>query len=166
MKIIVLADTHIPKKAKKLPEILIEHLKESDLIIHAGDWQTLEVYDELAKYGNVVGVAGNVDDEKIQQKFGLMQTLFVHGYRIGIVHGHGARGTTKKRVLEAFKEENMDCIIFGHSHIPVNEKIEGTFLFNPGSPTDKRRQPKFSFGVITVTEKDFQIDHVFFSKKD
>ncbi|WP_462409806.1 metallophosphoesterase family protein [Neobacillus sp. Marseille-QA0830] len=163
MKIIVLSDTHMPKRAKELPDRLTKELKEADLIIHAGDWQTLEVYHQLASFGKVAGVYGNVDGEDIQTKFPDKLMIEEKGFKIGVVHGHGTGKTTEKRALEAFKGEQLDCIIFGHSHIPVHKYDQGILLLNPGSPTDKRRQKQYSFGILHVNDT-LQAELIFFDK--
>lgn len=165
MKIIVVSDTHMPKKAKKLPKKLIEALEYADLIIHAGDWQTIEVYEELSNYARVEGVAGNVDGPDIEQHFQDKLILSLAGFNIGIVHGHGQKGTTEKRALSAFDGEELDCLIYGHSHIPVLKKQDGMLIFNPGSPTDKRRQPYFSYGIL-VLEETIHAEHIFFEDKN
>jgi uncharacterized protein len=164
MKIVVLSDTHMPKRAKSLPERLVMELKEADLILHAGDWQTKEVYEMLSTYAPVEGVFGNVDGEEMKQLVHEKQIVQAEGYSIGIVHGHGTKQTTEKRAIAAFEKEKVDIIIFGHSHIPVLKQVENTILFNPGSPTDKRRQNQYSFGIITIQE-ELLIQHVFFDQK-
>ncbi|MDQ0220452.1 metallophosphoesterase [Peribacillus cavernae] len=165
MKIVVISDTHMPKRGKKLPTSLIEDLQSAQLIIHAGDWQTLDVYQELLTYAPVEGVSGNVDGEDIKERFGEKRILQINGKRIGVVHGHGEKGTTEKRAIAAFAEEDVDLIIFGHSHIPVKKQSDGVMLFNPGSPTDKRRQPAYSYGVITI-QGTIHVDHVFYNSKE
>ncbi|MRX71593.1 YfcE family phosphodiesterase [Bacillus lacus] len=148
MRVVVLSDTHMPRMAKQFPAILREHLHTADLIIHAGDFQTMEVVRELQKYAKIAGVAGNVDSSEVAEALGDKKIIECEGYRIGIVHGHGKGRTTEERVLNSFEGEDLDCIIFGHSHIPVNKMVNKTLLFNPGSPTDKRRQNQYSFGVL------------------
>lgn len=153
MNIVVISDTHLPKRKMGLPTRLLEQLKDADLIIHAGDWTTIDVYKELQSYARVEGVYGNVDGQEIIELLSFKKIVEVCGFKIGITHGHGKGKTTEKRAIEAFKGEKVDCIIFGHSHIPVN-RFEGEILiFNPGSPTDKRRQKQYSFGVITISDK-------------
>jgi uncharacterized protein len=164
MKIVVLSDTHMPKKALNLPDMLIRDLKNAEYIIHAGDWQTVELYDELKKYAEVIGVTGNVDSPELHRFLNCKEVFNTGDYKIGIVHGHGKGKTTEKRAVNAFLTEKVDCIIFGHSHIPVVKEDRGMILFNPGSPTDKRRQRDFSYGILTVEEK-IQAEHVFFSKE-
>ncbi|MFD0050072.1 metallophosphoesterase family protein [Actinomycetes bacterium NPDC127524] len=165
MKIIVLSDTHMPKKAKKFPSPLLKELKNADLIIHAGDWQTIAVYNDLRKYGKVEGVYGNVDSQQILERFPDKQILTVKQFKIGLIHGHGKKWTTEKRALIAFKDDDVDMIIYGHSHIPKITHENKCLLFNPGSPTDKRRQMQYSFGIVTAGET-LQAKHVFFDDKD
>lgn len=164
MKIVIISDTHMPKKAKTLPHQVVTELQQCDLIIHAGDWQTVEVFHELSQYGEVKGVTGNVDSDELQALLPEKILIEVEGYRMGVVHGHGKRWTTERRAVEAFADTPVDCIIFGHSHIPVLKEVNGTLLFNPGSCTDKRRQPQLSFGIITVNN-GLHAEHVFFDKE-
>lgn len=165
MRIGVIADTHMPKHAKALPEALKKGLEDVDLIIHAGDWQTLEIYESLKKLAPVDGVAGNVDGEEIVKALGRKKILSFHGFNIGVVHGHGKKKTTEKRALEAFEEDDVDIIIFGHSHIPLHKTIGDVQMFNPGSPTDKRRQPKFSYGIIEI-DQSVTARHVYYDNKN
>lgn len=151
----------MPKRSRGLPSELVRELKQADLIIHAGDWQTIEVLDMLTPYGPVEGVHGNVDSEPIKQQFGEKKLLYLSGFKVGIVHGHGQKQTTEKRAVAAFAGEPLDLLIFGHSHIPVKKKLGEMWLFNPGSPTDKRRQPFFSFGVLKLKD-NLEITHIFF----
>lgn len=162
MKIIVLSDTHIPKRAKSLPKRLLDELKDANLIIHAGDWQTIDVYNQLTTFAKVEGVYGNIDNENIKEMFPEKQIVEVCGFKIGITHGHGTGKTTEKRAIQKFEGEMVNCIIFGHSHIPSKKYNNDILLFNPGSPTDKRRQEKYSFGVITI-EDSLEAEHIFFS---
>jgi len=162
MKIVVLSDTHMPKRAKQLPAQLLAELKDADLIIHAGDWQIIDVYHELNSFTRVEGVFGNVDGEEMKKRFPEKQVIEVCGFKLGITHGHGKGGTTEKRAIKAFADEKVDCIIFGHSHIPIKKYHQGILLFNPGSPTDKRRQEKYSFGIFKIHET-LKSEHIFFT---
>ncbi|WP_181347512.1 metallophosphoesterase family protein [Thalassobacillus sp. CUG 92003] len=161
MKLVVIADTHMPKKASSLPQRLLEELPTADLIIHAGDWQEKWVHEKLSHYGEVVGVYGNVDDEELHTQLPEHTIIEAGGFRIGLTHGHGDKKTTEKRVLEAFEGEELDCIIFGHSHLPLLRFVKKTMLFNPGSITDKRGLPFCSFGILTIDET-IQAHHIFF----
>jgi uncharacterized protein len=164
LEIIVVADTHMPKKSKILPKRLLEELDNADAILHAGDWQTLGLHKTLKEYAPVYGVYGNVDNEEIKKHFPFQQQLEWEGYIIGIVHGHGERKTTEKRALETFEDHPIDILIYGHSHIPVLRYFKKTLIFNPGSLTDKRRLPFYSFGKLTLNEEGIHAEHIFFSK--
>ncbi|MFC7679459.1 metallophosphoesterase family protein [Paenibacillus sp. GCM10028914] len=164
-KVGVLSDTHMPRMAKKLPYELLKGLENSDLIIHAGDWSDWSVYEALRELAPVEGVAGNADGKEIQERLGLSKLLLIEGCRIGVVHGHGNKGTTEKRALSAFTSQNVDCIIFGHSHIPLLKEVGGVLLFNPGSPTDKRRQSQYSYGIIEIESGEIYARHVYYDHK-
>lgn len=153
MKIIVTSDTHLPKKEKELPNRLIQELASAELIIHAGDWSSMEVYNMLRQYAPVKGVYGNIDNEDIMEKLPAKELLTIHGFQIGIVHGHGEKKTTERRAFEAFADETVDVIIFGHSHIPMLRYFKKVLLLNPGSPTDKRTQPYHSFAILDIDEE-------------
>lgn len=159
MKIAVLSDTHIPTKAKKLPEILLRELEQVDSIIHAGDLVSVEVLEQLQSLAPVHAVCGNVDNEKIKRMLPEKLKLKLNGFKIGVTHGHLVRGNMLDRLSYIFPEE--DLIIFGHTHKPVNQKIGQQVFFNPGSPTDRRLQPEHSFGIIYL-EEDIRIQLIKF----
>lgn len=161
MKILIISDTHIPKKRKHLPTILDQECQSCDLLIHAGDWQTVDVYSHFSKKVRTEGVTGNVDDPELKQHLNEKLILDICGFKIGVIHGHGNGKTTERRALDAFSNDKVDCIIFGHSHIPLLKKHEEILLFNPGSPTDKRRQPRYSYGIMNV-ESELSARHIFF----
>ncbi|WP_044022148.1 metallophosphoesterase family protein [Bacillus sp. SG-1] len=163
MKMIVISDTHMPNRGQEFPPVLIKELKSADLIIHAGDWNTIDVYEKLKGFGRVEGVYGNTDQQEILETFPKKMVLNAEGYSIGVVHGDGKGKTTEKRALEAF-DERPDIIIFGHSHIPYARYSQGTLLFNPGSATDKRKQPYYSFGIIEI-ESEIKSQHIFYKSK-
>ncbi|KHE67436.1 metallophosphoesterase family protein [Halobacillus sp. BBL2006] len=162
MKVVIVSDTHIAKKEAELPVRLMEELPSAELIIHAGDWNIPEVYDQLESFAPVHGVYGNVDGIEIQELVPDKQIIDVKGFKIGIVHGHGEKKTTEKRVVEAFAEDNADIIVFGHSHIPLLRYFKKQLLFNPGSPTAKRKLPYYSFGIMTFNEETFEAKHIFY----
>ncbi|UJL47249.1 metallophosphoesterase family protein [Virgibacillus sp. NKC19-16] len=164
MKIVIIADTHMPDKGKQLPSRLKKELETTNLIIHAGDWNSMEVHHMLRTYAEVKGVYGNVDSKDIKEHFPAQEILEVHGHKIGVIHGHGDKKTTEKRALEVFEGEEVDIIIFGHSHIPLLRYFKKKLLVNPGSPTDKRKLPYYSFAILTVGE-EIRAEHVFFRDK-
>lgn len=163
-KIVIVSDTHIPFRAKKLPQPLVDACQEADFIIHAGDWQTMDVYHELAAYAEIDGVTGNVDPWDILEKFGRKKILTFGDLKIGVVHGDSDRKPTEQQAYDTFSNDDVDIIVFGHSHIPVMREADGVTLFNPGSPTDKRRQAQFSFGLLEISDS-WELKHVFFDKE-
>lgn len=164
MRIGVISDTHMPSRSKVIPQALIEGLRNVDLILHAGDWTKQEVVSAFEQLAPLDGVAGNNDGEKIIERFGRKKILALGGFRIGIIHGDGVRKTTEARAWGSFVGENVDVILFGHSHVPFYRKHEGVVVFNPGSPTDKRRQPRYSYGILTLTDT-IHAEHFFYDDK-
>lgn len=165
MRIGVVSDTHIFRAGKKLPQQLIEEFSKVDLILHLGDWVVMDVYDQLAQLAPVDGIAGNNDGYEIIERFGEKKLLTLEGKRVGLIHGHTpySRKGTDGNALLAFEGEKVDVILFGHSHQPLMRNENGILLFNPGSPTDKRREKKYSFGLLDVTETGINAQHIFFS---
>ncbi|MFE1244369.1 metallophosphoesterase family protein [Fictibacillus sp. NPDC058756] len=164
-KILILADTHMPKKGKELPEHLLSVLKEGvDFIIHAGDWSEKSVYEELSLYAPVYGVRGNAEKDEWAKQLSDKEVLQAEHMKIAIVHGHLGKGrTTPDRAYHSCIDDKPDLIVFGHSHIPFVEKRDEIILFNPGSPTDKRRQKKFSYGLLTINSNDNELQHHYFT---
>ncbi|HBU83166.1 metallophosphoesterase [Paenibacillus sp. UMB7766-LJ446] len=165
MNIIVISDTHLPRRARTLPEPLLEALANADLILHAGDWSDWDVYKLLSTYAPVEGVAGNTDPPEIGQKLGFSRIVEADGLRLGLVHGHLGAKSTEQNAIHTFAGQQVDAVIFGHSHIPVMHTVNDVLIFNPGSPTDRRRQPQYSFGILTTELGKLQAEHVFFDKK-
>jgi putative phosphoesterase len=163
MKLVVLSDTHMPKKALTLPKILLHELSSADHIIHAGDVTGEELLEILSSFAPITAVYGNVDGEKVKIKLPQKAQLSIGGFSIGVVHGHEGKGrTTIERAWRIFQPDPPDIIIFGHSHIPCHERYEQTIMFNPGSPTDKRRQKQFSYGILLIEDGEASLDTVFF----
>jgi uncharacterized protein len=167
MKIVVISDTHMPKASKKLPDRLIAELANADAIIHAGDWTSTTVYPMLTAFAPTYGVAGNNDGQELHKKFGLKKILKFGDFRIGLIHGHGVNKSldTETRALAAFKGKRLHAIIYGHSHKPVMKQLGVTMILNPGSPTDKRRQPQYSFAIIQIVEGKLGAQLVYYDDK-
>ncbi len=151
---VVLADTHIPRRARALPEELVPYLVEADLILHAGDLLQPSVLDELAAHAPVYAVKGNVDLPEVY----LPETLEFNfgGARIAMIHDSGRKEGRRKRLRRRFPEAR--AIVFGHSHVPFLEDEDGLLLLNPGSPTDRRRQPRHTFALLQVEEGSVQAE--------
>jgi len=152
MRIGVISDTHIPVRARLLPPELFTLFDGVDLVLHAGDLVEEDVLQELATIAPVEAVAGNMDPWTLHKRLGRKKILELAGYRIGLIHGDNSTDRSKmpQRVLQSFKQDKVDCIIFGHSHQPYHETIHGILLFNPGSPTDRRRESRHSCGLLTL----------------
>lgn len=164
MKIIVTGDTHIPGRGKKLPTRLQKECETADLILHTGDWKSIEVVEMFSDFAEVKGVSGNVDGEDIKELFPLQQVIETKNVRIGLVHGHGEKKTTERRAIEAFEGVPLDMIVFGHSHIPMLRYMNKTLLLNPGSPTDKRKLPYYSFAIVHIDD-EIRAELIFFDDK-
>jgi putative phosphoesterase len=146
MIFLVLADTHIPRRAKALPDGLTPHLEEADVILHAGDLMDPAVLETLAGHAPTYAVLGNLDPPEAA----LPETLELDlgGVRVAMIHDSGRKDGRRRRMSRRFPEARV--IIFGHSHIPLLEDEAGLMLLNPGSPTDKRRQPEYTFAVLEI----------------
>lgn len=147
MKIGVISDTHIPKAALDLPSAIYKEFVNVDLILHAGDFVEISVLNKLKKLAPVKAVCGNMDMEEIRNILPKKDVIKVKGFKIGIVHGSGPPNGLIKWAKNEFTN-GINVIIFGHSHIPCNERIGKTLFFNPGSPTDTVFAPYNSYGII------------------
>jgi uncharacterized protein len=151
MRIVVLADTHAPRRWRGCPPAVARHLAGADLILHAGDVCTAAVLHELAAFAPVRAVLGNNDGPGVRA-WGAPETLLLDldGLRVGMVHDAGPRAGRPRRLRRQFP--TADLVVFGHSHIPMDlEDPElGLRIFNPGSPTDRRRQPHGTMGLLQV----------------
>jgi len=141
---VVVADTHVPRRARALPEGLFPYLERADLILHAGDLMDSGLLDELAEYAPVRAVRGNLDPPDLE----LPETLEVGfgGIRVAMIHDSGRKQGRRWRLRRRFPDARV--VIFGHSHIPFLEDESGLMLLNPGSPTDRRRQPRHTFALL------------------
>ncbi|MET0449114.1 MAG: metallophosphoesterase [Aeromicrobium sp.] len=140
-RILLLADTHVPKRARALPEQVWQEVDRADVVVHAGDWVEVSLLDELAdRSRRLVGVHGNNDGPDLQARLPLVAREVIDGVRLAVVHETGAATGRERRCDEEFPE--TDVLVFGHSHIPWDTTTpNGLRLLNPGSPTDRRRQP-------------------------
>ncbi len=149
MKIGVVADTHdLP-----LPAQMLKEFKGVDLIVHAGDFCSLDVVEDLRRIKEVAGVYGNMDGSDIRRVFPRSQVLKLGGRAVGVFHGEGAPQSILQKVQAEFSGKRVDAVIFGHSHQPLNEVIDGVLYFNPGSPNDTVRAPYRSYGILELTDK-------------
>ena len=149
MLIAVISDTHLPRGARRLPDACVERLRGAELILHAGDFSTRSAYKELQALGPpLVGVHGNVDDEDLRHELPRRCVVAAGAVRIGMVHDSGPRAGRLERLRATFPD--ADAVIFGHSHLPLHEESGGFQIFNPGSPTERRRAPSRTMGLARV----------------
>jgi putative phosphoesterase len=150
-RVVVLSDTHAPRRWKRCPPPVAEHLRNADLVLHAGDVCTASVLEELAAYAPVRAVLGNNDGPDVAA-WGAPETLKldVGHLRVGMVHDSGSKSGRVERLRRRFP--GCDLVVFGHSHIPMDVEVDGFRILNPGSPTDRRRQPHGTLAVLRVAE--------------
>jgi putative phosphoesterase len=144
----------------------LERFHYVDHIIHAGDIKSVNVIDTLKKIAPVTAVSGNLDSPELNNHLRKKEILSFHKYHIGVVHGDGQKGKTVARAINCFQSDTVDCIIFGHSHNPLIQYYGDTLLFNPGSPTLKRRNPYYSFGIIEIDNKTIRPCIVYFNSSE
>ena len=149
-RLLLLADTHVPKRAKDLPGELWCAVDEADLVVHAGDWVAVALLDALqSRAGRLVGVVGNNDHGVLRERLPEFAGTEVEGLRLGVVHATGPASGREVRCEAAYPD--LDVLVFGHSHIPWDSTSpRGLRLLNPGSPTDRRRQPFCTYMTATV----------------
>ena len=145
-RLLLLSDTHVPVRAKALQDELWRLVDEADVVIHAGDWVVPSLLEDLeARAQRLVGVAGNNDDEELRRRLGEVARVEIEGVRIAVIHETGSAVGRERRCDDRFgpgSADPCDVLVFGHSHIPWDTTTPGGLrLLNPGSPTDRRRQP-------------------------
>jgi putative phosphoesterase len=150
MRVVVLSDTHAPRRWRTCPPRVAEHLRDADVILHAGDVCVPGVLDELAAYAPVHAVLGNNDGPEVAA-WGAPETLELEldGLRVAMIHDAGPATGRAARMHRRFPA--ADLVVFGHSHIPLDHAGEGVRIFNPGSPTDRRRQPRGTLGLLRIS---------------
>jgi putative phosphoesterase len=152
VRVVVLADTHAPRRWRVCPPRVAEHLRAADLILHAGDVCVAPVLTELAQYAPVVAVLGNNDGPDVAgwgvDGTGPTAELDLDGLSVAMVHDSGAATGRILRMRRRFP--GADLVVFGHSHIPLHESAGDLRIFNPGSPTDRRRQPHGTLGLLQI----------------
>ncbi len=155
MLLAVISDTHLPRGSRRLPDACLERLRRADLVLHAGDLVTLEILEQLEALGPPVhAVAGNVDGPDVRARLPAELRVDAGQVRLGMVHDAGPAAGRLRRLRARFAD--CDAVVFGHSHIPLHEVApDGEFqIFNPGSPTDRRRQPRHTMGQARVAGQD------------
>ena len=147
MKIAVISDTHLRQLTDTFQKQIEPHLKEVDMVLHAGDWVGTEILGFLNTYP-LTAVYGNMDDPYIKQVLSEKEIITVNGFRLGLTHGRGSSINIEERIKKEFK--NVDAIIYGHTHKPSSHWREGILYFNPGSATQNRSLEYNTMGLITI----------------
>ena len=152
MKLLLISDTHLPARARELPAQVWAEVDAADVVVHAGDWVDVALLDELEERSNaLLGVHGNNDHGVLRERLPEVARADLDGLRLGVVHETGAAKGREERCSAAYPD--LDVLVFGHSHIPWDTVTpSGMRLLNPGSPTDRRRQPYCTYQTAVVRE--------------
>ena len=156
MRLLIVADTHLPKRARELPAELWAEVERADVVLHAGDWVDVALLDELEqRAARVVGVFGNNDGPALRARLPEVARVELGGVRFAMVHETGGRDGREQRCAAAYPD--VDVLVFGHSHIPWDTTTAtGLRLLNPGSPTDRRRQPHCTYLTATAVDGELR----------
>ena len=149
MRIAVVADTHMPRGGRRLPDACLRELDHADLILHAGDFTAASVLEDLRGFALVEAVHGNMDDAELRALLPERRVVEVGGYRIGMVHEPGAKAGHEARLAAWFP--GCDLVVYGHTHVPELASFGDLLILNPGSPTERRRAPGHTMARITVS---------------
>ncbi|WP_314507238.1 metallophosphoesterase [uncultured Microbacterium sp.] len=150
-RLLLISDTHIPGRARALPAAVRTAADAADLIVHAGDWVAASVLDDLEQHGDVLGVYGNNDGPDLRARLPEVARREIEGVRFAVVHETGDAQRRHARADAAYSD--ADVVVFGHSHIPWDTVTPGGLrLLNPGSPTDRRRQPRCTMMTAVVSD--------------
>lgn len=150
MRLVLISDTHIPPRARDLPTRLWADIEAADVVVHAGDWVHVDLVDELeARSNRLIGCWGNNDGPVLRSRLPERADATLDGVRLTVVHETGAAAGREARMTARYPD--TDVLVFGHSHIPWDTTAAGGLrLLNPGSPTDRRRQPFCTYMTATL----------------
>jgi uncharacterized protein len=151
VRLAITADTHMPRGVRRLPDQCVRALRAADLVVHAGDFTGAEVLAEIEALGPpLIAVHGNVDAPEVASRLPPETEFDAGGVRIAVVHDAGPRRGRLVRLRRRFPD--ADAVIFGHSHLPLHEESDGFQIFNPGSPTERRRAPSRTMGIAEARD--------------
>jgi putative phosphoesterase len=161
MLIAVISDTHMPRGTRRLPDACVERIASADLLLHVGDLMTVEVLRELEAIGPpMVAVHGNMDTAELRRLLPAERVVEAGGARIAMVHDAGPRPGRLDRMRRRFGDR-ADAVVFGHSHLPLHERAPAGFqIFNPGSPTERRRAPVHTMGMAQAEDGKLEFELV------
>jgi uncharacterized protein len=158
VRLALIADTHLPRGDRRLPDPCLDALRAADLIVHAGDFSAPWVLAELRDLGRVAAVHGNVDSPELRHDLPETLSLDLGEAVLGVIHDAGPSKGRLERLRARFPD--ADAVVFGHSHMPLHEQRGGFQIFNPGSPTERRRAPHRSMGEATVEGGRIEFHHL------
>jgi putative phosphoesterase len=160
MLLALVSDTHLPRRGRVLSPVCVEVMRSADLIVHAGDFTTEEVLSEIEALGRpVAAVHGNVDSLELQRRLPPERVVELDGISIGVLHDGGPRRGRLERLRRRFPE--AAAVVFGHSHMPLHERAaDGFQIFNPGSPTERRRAPTHTMGIARIDRGSVSLEHL------
>lgn len=164
MKIGIISDTHLNKHPEKILDYLEKCFKDMDLIIHAGDYTNSKVITLIKAHNKFVGVFGNVDKAPVRELVKEKEIIELCGQKIGIFHGHGTKDTTIERAYNIFLADKVDIIVFGHSHNPSISTKNKILMLNPGSLSRKRKEPWFSYIILSLDKNNISTELQLFDK--
>ncbi len=151
IRLLLISDTHIPGRARQLPEAVRTAANAADLVVHAGDWVEASVLDALQQHADVLGVYGNNDGPDLRERLPEVARRDIEGLRFAVVHETGDAKNRETRMDAAYPD--ADVLVFGHSHVPWDTTTAGGLrLLNPGSPIDRRRQPRCTMMTTVVDD--------------
>jgi uncharacterized protein len=149
MGVVIVADTHMPRGGRRLPGRVLGELERAEAIVHAGDFFSVSTLELFASFGvPLIAVHGNVDEPAVRHRLPAEASFELGGRTVAVVHDAGPRAGRLRRLRRRFPE--ADAVVFGHSHLPLHQR-EGEFqIFNPGSPTERRRAPAHTIGLLEL----------------
>jgi uncharacterized protein len=157
--IAVIADTHMPEGKRALPDACVEKMRAAEAVIHAGDFIAASVLTDLrALCPRVHAVHGNVDEPALREELPASIRIGIGDHTVAVVHGAGPSKGRLARMRARFPE--ADAVVFGHSHLPLHEEENGFQIFNPGSPTERRRAVRHSMGLLHPTPSGLRFEHL------
>ena len=160
MLIAVISDTHMPRGGRQLPDACVERIAGADLVLHAGDFTSATTFAEIELIGGpLLAVHGNVDEEELRRRLPAERIVGAGGARIAMTHDAGPAKGRLARMRRRFPD--ADACVFGHSHIPLHEERDGFQIFNPGSPTERRRAPGHTMGMARTESGQVSFEHVY-----
>lgn len=165
MLVAVISDTHLPKRSRRLPARCLELIAAADAVIHAGDVAATKALREIeAASSALYAVHGNVDEPALQRELPATREVRLGERRLAIIHDAGPAQGRLRRLRGRFPQ--ADAVVFGHSHLPLHEHAGGFQIFNPGSPTERRRAPQRSMGLLRIGSSGLSFEHVWLGRRD